>query len=138
MVEAPAAFIWDYYERRKGEWSRAPVCPVYVNEIATVEHFVPGRKKCSVHAHILLAAYMNGGDTDTCFTEARICSRWRNCSTWTENVQYWSNKGKIHGYAGAALLFQAQRDNFSRACTHANVSLLVYILTRIYIKINRI
>lgn len=45
MVEAPAAFIWDYYERRKGEWRRELVCPVYVNEIATVEHFAPGRKK---------------------------------------------------------------------------------------------
>lgn len=36
------------------------MCLVYVNEIATVEHFAPGRKKCSVYAHILLAAYMNG------------------------------------------------------------------------------
>lgn len=36
------------------------MCPVYVNEIATVEHFAPGRKKCGVYAHILLAAYMNG------------------------------------------------------------------------------
>lgn len=45
------------------------MCPVYVNEIATVEHFAPGRKKCSVYAHTLLAAYMNGRDTDTCFTE---------------------------------------------------------------------
>lgn len=36
------------------------MCSVYVNEIATAEHFTPGRKKCSVYAHILFAAYMNG------------------------------------------------------------------------------
>lgn len=79
MAKMPAVFVSGIITNEgRGEWKRA-TC-ICVNENATVEHFAPARKKCSVYAH----TYTTRGvrewrDTDTCFTET-LYPYWRNCS----------------------------------------------------------
>lgn len=91
----PAVFISGIITN-EGEWKRA-TC-VCANEIATVEHFAPGRKKCSVHAHILLVAYVNGAILTRALLKLASSHIGEAALTRTENVQYLSNKSKIQLY----------------------------------------
>lgn len=69
-----------------------------MNEIATVGHFAPGRKKCSVYAHILLVTYVNGAILIRALLKLAYARIGETVLTWTENVQYLSNKSKIQLY----------------------------------------
>lgn len=84
-AEMPAVFISGIITNEgRGEWKRA-TC-VCVNEIATVEHFAPGRKKCSVYAHILLVAYVNGAILTRALLKLASTHIGETALTRTENV----------------------------------------------------
>ena len=112
--------------------ARALMCSVYVNEIATVEHFAPGRKKCSVYAHILLATYMNGAIptralprlASACVGETAL----RGLNTYNIGLI------KVKSMVTRGLLFQRKEIISQYIRARICERIILYLLTRIFNK----